>query len=185
MSTKNRGKRKRHVFRTWVTGQTAAIVTPVLCSRAKVVVETTIRELDVRNGRPGLPVACAIHHSCVARNPFPHPAFHVEVSRSRVAVVDKVEKRTGRWVHCFVYAHNKADWTRQFDRPGGKAKLLKAWDGDEKVILSPPPADEYRPGRARGKNDGSRSTVSPTIKKHKKGLDRRWCDACGPVVAAA
>lgn len=187
MPNGNRNKRKRHVFRTWVQGQKTPIVTPVLCSPATTSVDTTITELDVRSGAPGISVACAIHHVCAQENPFPHPAYHIEVSRTRVAVVDKINKRTGQWTHCVVYGHNKAAWTKEFDRPGGKAQLLKQWTGDVSVTLSPPPKDAYRPGRARGKNDGSRSPVSPVIsrtaKGGKNGPARRWCEATGPLFA--
>lgn len=158
---KTKRRKYRHLFRLGGFGgnQTVNIAVPV--SDARSTVRLPRKEADVIAGKPGMAVACA-NAQCSMVNPgvFSHPVYLAEFTRTHAYIVDRLS-RQGQPTHCVRYRHDDGGWIAKFDKPGGKAKLIRSGDAERTVTLSPPQKHKYRPGRPKGTQDGSRSKSMP------------------------
>lgn len=97
---------------------------------------------------------CAKRHAAS----FPHPVEGtIDWTYSRAYVMSNLDKK-GHYV-CWAYEHRDSI-AKLNDSKGGQLKLLAQLkkNGDRLIRLNPIKPARVRPGRARGKDDGSRST---------------------------
>lgn len=171
---KQKRRKYRHTFRFSAPhGKTFNVCVPM--RSAKTTVKMTRTERDVIAGKPGIAVACA-NFECVMRlgeTIFPHPVYFAEFTKTRCYIVTALDK-DGQPKRCICYSHDDGEWIERFDRPGGKLALIRSGASEREVTLHPPPnQDLYRPGRARGKNDGTRSKAMPRG-ANKRAIDAGW-----------
>ena len=122
--------------------------------------------VDARNGIPRMGVEC-MNAQCGLREAekFPHPVFLMEFSDTRAFAVDRLNAQ-GMPAHCVRYYHHQMDEQREFDKPGGKRRLLATGLIEKDIHLlaptkstrhipNPDPQSRNEKGRKTGLRRGS------------------------------
>src|SRR5262245_19067216 len=118
--------KQRHTLKFFVPGLREPMVLKIPMSDATSEVELHREVIDLKNGIRGTAVEC-MNAQCGLRlaRAFSHPVFLVEFTDTRAFVVDKLN-RQGMPVHCVRYYHHEGDEQREFDKKGGKQKLVRS-----------------------------------------------------------
>lgn len=127
------------------------------------------REIDAFNGKPGLAIEC-MNAQCANRlhKAFPHPVHYTEFTDTRAYVVDKLD-RDGHPAHLIRYYHHEGDEQKEFDRKGGKQRLIRSGKVNKTFALLAPTAStkhlaSIEPGIGKGGQLGPRNS-----RTHRKG----------------
>jgi hypothetical protein len=141
------------------------------CSNAKTLVQIGRNELDAINGKPGSVVEC-MDALCALRlkSKFPHPVYWFEIARSKGFAVDKIYK-DGTPKHVIRYNRSASDIrdTREFDRPGGKARMIRQGRVDKLISFLPGTSGSDRktyPRDSTPKNKVGTGTKKDSVVRH-------------------
>lgn len=161
-------KSPRHAFRFLIEhddGSTQTLTAWAKVKRAKRSVALTLTAEDVRRsikqGGVGNTQTCSMA-VCAKRQSevFPHPVEgYIDWQYSRAYVVSKVSKTTRMPTECVVYNHQD-DIAKLNDSRGGQQKLLDELvsRGDRIIHLRAPSRHPKKPGVAKGRTTGERSS---------------------------
>jgi hypothetical protein len=170
---KTKTQKNRHTFTFFLPGIDKPVKRAVPCSDAKHPVDLEREEVDLLNGIPGMALECA-NAQCGLRlhDKFPHDVFMLEFDDSRAFAVDRMTK-DNMPAHCIRYYHHEGDEQKEFDKPGGKRRLIKTGRAKKIVRLLAPTASTKhlppkKPGRRKPEPDG-RGPQPP-----RRGSIARW-----------
>lgn len=145
---------QKHTLPLFLPGLKEPVKFSIPMSDAWLPVDLTREERDAFNGKPGYAVEC-MNAQCGLREAgkFPHAVHLIEFTDSRAFVVDKVSK-SGQPLHCIRYTHSNGDEQKEFDKPGGKKKLI-ATGLVERILRLLPPTDGTRHRPHGGRRPGA------------------------------
>jgi hypothetical protein len=130
-------------------------------SDAKTNVKLHRLPVDAYNGIPGMAMEC-MNSQCGLREAekfTEHRVFLMEFTDTRAFVVDRLNAQ-GMPAHCVRYYHHQMDEQREFDKPGGKQRLLAAGLVEKDIhLLAPTKSTRHIPNpNPRPRNENGRET---------------------------
>lgn len=167
---KSKRRRRTHTIVCFIDGIKEPVKFTCPYDDAKTAVTLDRVEGDLTTGIPGSIMEC-MNANCGTRLAarFPHPLHLLEFTDTRAFAADRKNGR-GIPTHLVRYYHHEGDEQKEFDKPGGKQKLLASGRAKKTFQLLPPsPSVKH----IKNPNAKKRKEFKPR-KTARKGSYARW-----------